>query len=619
MAVIWDIEGNDLLPKVDKVWMLCTEDTITGEKRQFSDYDKDLPSMKEGLEYLWNSAIIVGHNITGYDLVVLKKVYDWEPNPDTIIYDTWIMSLLNCFKRDHKHGLEGWGIKLGYPKIKFDDFSKYSKEMLVYCIRDVELNRKVYEVLVEEAKQINKINPLYKIGLMVENEFSIIEAEIRNHGWNFDHKGAAKLLPKMISRLDKIEKIINPMIGLVCMKVDSKDDFKKPLLKKNGEYALSTCKWFDIQPDNALNERLVDGDYCRITFEQGKISSDLVLKQWLFSKGWEPDEWNIEKIKGKVVRKSPKLTETSLEFLGETGKLISEYNSLANRHGILKGWLEQVEYDGRLHGRMWTIGTPTFRCRHEVVANLPKVGTSYGKEMRSLLLPRKGWVIVGSDSAGNQMRGLCHYIGNDDFTREVIEGDIHTRNANALHEFMVVPEGKTPRDIAKPFLYAFIFGGGPGKLALILCKRRDTSIGKLAIESFEESIPGLSTLREKLQREFDKTRSRFGDDKAFVRGIDGRLIFVGSAHQILNYKLQTLEGITCKAAAVYFKRAAKKLGIPYNFLLHYHDEFAVECPPEHAETLAALAKESFREAPKWFGVTCMDGDAKIGHNYAEVH
>ena len=93
---------------------------------------------------------------------------------------------------------------------------------------------------------------------------------------------------------------------------------------------------------------------------------------------------------------------------------------------------------------MWTIGTPTFRCRHEVVANLPSVDSVYGKEMRSLLICEEGTTIVGADSAGNQMRGLCHYIGNDEFTNEVINGDVHQRNADALG---------VSRKLAKPFLY----------------------------------------------------------------------------------------------------------------------------------------------------------------------
>ncbi len=608
--------------------MIVAHDTESGVTSCFSDDDPDLPPLSKGLEFLYEAKILVGHNICGYDLMVLKYLFDWEPNKDTLIYDTWILSQVLRYKRGHKHGLEGWGQKLNYPKTSFDEFDKYSKKMLDYCIRDVLLNVKVYEVLVEEIKRTFGINPLFKQGMFVENQFALIEADIRRYGWRFDHEKAQDLVEEIGQRLQEIEDILEPQIGLVCIKKDSKDEYKNPIFKKNGEYAAATCRWFSIEPSNALGQRLVDGPYSRIEFHQGKLSSDKVLKAWLYKIGWQPDEWNYERINGQFVQKSPKLTETSLALLGERGLLISEYNSLANRYGILNGWLKEAEYDGRLHGKMWTIGTPTFRCRHEVVANLPSVqhdkegnilyksAGGYGYEMRSLLLPKKGWVIVGADSSGNQMRGLCHYIGNADFTKEVIEGDVHQRNAMALAEFT---GGVPNRKLAKPFLYAFLFGGGAGKLALILQGKRSDAVGKQAIARFEDSIPGLGELKERLIAQFEKSEGQFGKGNGVLRGIDGRLIFVDSKHKLLVALLQTLEGLTCKAAVVYFKQKMQEKGIPFNLLLHYHDEFAFECPPEYAEEAKAIAIESFAEAPKIFGVECMSGDGKIGTNYADVH
>jgi DNA polymerase-1 len=633
MALIFDIETNGLMPDVSTIWVLMTEDTVTGEQKQYSDHDPDLPPFNEGLAALSEAAILVGHNIIGYDFVVLKKLVGWVPNPKTVIYDTWIMSQTLRWKRGHMHGLAGWGAKLGFPKLNWDDWSKYSKEMLTYGIRDVELNAKVYAVLVEEARSTIRINPMFKKGLWVEMEFAKIESDIRALGWRFNEERARVLLDEMEQSMLAIEAEVNPQIGMVCVAVDKRDEYKETIFKKNGDYALSTCRWFDLPADDAtVGSRTVDGDYCRIEFEQGKLSSDKVLKTWLYSIGWEPDDWNVKKVGREFVRTSPMLTESSLSKLGPIGMRVSEYGTVSNRHGVLKGWLKEIEYDGRLHGRMWTIGTPTFRCRHEVIANLPKVQTTregafisgypggYGFDMRSLLLPREGWVVVGADSAGNQMRGLCHDIDNEAFTNEVIAGDVHRRNADVLAPFM--KPGLTPkeeRDIAKPFLYAFLFGAGPPKVASILCGLKDKKVGEAAIAKFSDSIPGLGELKTGLETQFNKSKDRFGEENAHIRAIDGRIIFVKSKHQVLNYRLQTTEGITCKAAAVYFRDEANKRGLPFNFLLHYHDEFAFECPPEHAEELKLLAIEAFTQAPKWFGVECMNGDAHVGNNYAEVH
>jgi len=126
-------------------------------------------------------------------------------------------------------------------------------------------------------------------------------------------------------------------------------------------------------------------------------------------------------------------------------------------------------------------------------------------------------------------------------------------------------------------------------------------------------------LKDDLEKQFNRSKERFGEENAHIRSIDGRIIFVKSKHQVLNYRLQTTEGITCKAAAVWLEDKLNDLGIPFNWLLHYHDELAVECPPEYAEKVKALAIEAFTEAPKWFAVHCMNGDAHIGNNYAQVH
>ena len=608
----FDIETNGFMPDVNKIWCMVLVNADTKEVQSFSDWDDDLPSLQEGLDELNRADIIFGHNVIGYDLVVLKHLRGWSPDPKIKVIDTWIMSQCNQYKRRHKHSLEGWGEQLGFNKIEFSEFDRYSKEMLVYCIRDVELNVKVYEKLVSEAMSIIKKNPLYKKGLDVEMEFAVIESEIRNKGWYFDHESAEELLERLVKRITEIETVMEPRIGLRCIAVDGKDEFKEPAWRKDGFYTVATVKHFGFTQESGREERPIEGPYCRITFEQGKLGSDLVVKDYLYSLGWKPDEWNYKKVPGKPpVMTGPKLTDSSLEPLGEDGKLISEYNTLTSRLGILKGWIEESKRDGRLHGRMWTIGTPTFRCRHEVVANLPSVESEWGPEMRSLLTCEPGYTIVGADSSGNQMRGLCHYIGNDEFTNEVVNGDVHQRNADVLG---------VSRKTAKPFLYAFLFGGGAGKLGLILSGVRDAKLGANALEKFQNSIPGMKELKESLESQYENTSNAFGKDWGYIRGLDGRLVFVASNHQLLNYLLQTAEGITCKAAIVYMKQALQREGITdFYFALHYHDEFAVVCKDEDAKRVAELAVEAFVEAPKWFGVQCMGGAAHIGKTYAEVH
>ena len=611
---VFDCETNGFMPDVDKIWMIVIQDHASKEIFKFvSKYGIINDVIRLGLRKLEDYDVLIGHNIIGYDLVVLKHLCGWEPSSTVSICDTYILSMLVQYKRKHKHSLEGWGEKLGKPKVGLDmDFSKWSPLMEQRCIGDVELNTMVYDDLMTTSRRMIQKNPLFLKGIDVEMEFAKLEAEIRNKGWLFNLSAAKELLAEIDGKLTHIEEALEPKIGLRCIKKDGLE-VKQPAWRKDGCYTVNTAKWFNIDIEAGKpgrNGRPIEGPYCRISFEQGKVSSIEVVKDYLYSLGWEPDEWNYDIIKGVPVKKSPKLTESSLLLLGDDGKAISDYYTIRSRKGILEGWIKEVERDGRLHGRMWTIGTPSFRCRHEVVANLPSVDSVYGKEMRSLLICEEGFSIVGADSAGNQMRGLCHYIGDDDFTNEVINGDVHQRNADVLG---------VPRKTAKPFLYAFLFGGGAGKLGLILTGKRDATVGQSATDKFKNSIPGFAELVESIENTYADTTNAFGKSDAFIKGIDGRLIFADSRHKLLNYLLQTLEGITCKAAAVWMKRKLVELNIPHYFALHYHDEMAIVVPDEYAEQVRLLSIQAFTDAPKDFGVMCMNGDAHIGKNYAEVH
>jgi hypothetical protein len=114
--------------------------------------------------------------------------------------------------------------------------------------------------------------------------------------------------------------------------------------------------------------------------------------------------------------------------------------------------------------------------------------------------------------------------------------------------------------------------------------------------------------------------TRFGGGEGKIPGLDGRPIYVASDHQALNYLLQSAEGITCKAAVSYQMQKIKEEGLRAEARLFYHDETAWACHPDDADRVGQILKESFAEAPKWFGVECMDGgDPSMGSSYADVH
>ena len=607
MKLVYDIETDGL--DATKIWVLIAKDIDTGTIYKFSDHDNLHGSIQDGVNLLANASLLIGHNIIGFDNRVIDKLYGVDLN-NIRCHDTFIMSQVLRYKRNHRHGLAGWGEALGNKKIEYDDWSNYNKAMLKYCIQDVNVNHDVYNELLKEYKSIYERNPKIKEGLQVEHSTAIFNARVREAGWKFDTEKATSTLNKMLSRMEEIEAVIEPKLGMKTVYIDKEP--KTPKYKKNGDYNHHTVR----QLSEFLGKEIKPSDtdawpagkpFQRVTEEQIELGSTELVKEWLLANGWKPDEYQKKKIGFEWIVMGPKLTSTSLKAFGKDGELIDEYYTIRSRKAVIEGWLAK-SVNGRLHGNMWTCGTPTFRCRHEVIVNLPAINAEWGKELRELLIADDDMVVVGADSSGNQLRGLCHYVGNDSFTNEVIYGDQHQRNADALG---------CSRPIAKSYLYAYLFGAGDAKLGLVLTGKASATVGRKSREDFAKSIKGLAELKTKLTKIFNATKS---SGNAWIPGLDGRPVFVPGDHQALNYLLQSAEGITCKAAVHYQMEKIKEEGLRAEPRLFYHDETAWISHPDDAERVGQILKESFEEGPKMFNVTCMDGgDPCYGGSYADVH
>jgi len=604
MKLVFDIETDGL--DATKIWCIVAQDIETDRVYTYTDEDENIPSITDGVDLLQKADELIGHNIIGYDIPMIKKILDVDLF-DKKLYDTWIMSQVLKYKRKHKHGLGGWGEHLNYSKFEFSDWDKYSKDMMSYCVRDVKLNTAVYKALRLELSQQITTKPMLALGLRAEHDTAIFEARVRTKGWLFDLDAAHRLHKEMKQELEDIENKIHPQLPEMTIWVDKAP--KKAKYTKKGEFTAVTKRLlfecFGYTPD--VKDWNPDKEFQRSYTTQVTLKNMEEVKEWLYTIGWKPDDWNYKKVGYEFHKTSPKLTTTSLSLLGETGKMVDSYYTTKSRCAILEGWFKE-EKEGRIHGKMWTIGTPTFRARHEIITNLPSVEATWGKEIRSLFICEEGYKIVGADSAGNQMRALCHYIGDDDFTKEVTSGDIHSYNASILG---------SSRGDAKRWLYAYLFGGGGKKLGTILTGRPDAKVGMESKDKYQSAIPGLAKVKAKLDTIFNKTQNGYGN--AFIPALDGRRVYVNSAHQSLNYLLQSAEAITCKAAIAYAMRKIKLEKLDAYPVIFYHDEMAWVASIAHAERVKQICVEAFREAPKAYGVECMDGDGVIGDCYADVH
>jgi hypothetical protein len=479
-------------------------------------------------------------------------------------------------------------------------------------------------------------------------------------GWPFKRKEAEELYKKMGDELQATADKLTPLLGMKAVAVDldkGEVEVKTPKFKKNGEYTHHTVSWFQkdtigrlpmiLAEEGILDEedRTLCGPFCRVEFKPLEIGSTTDMKTFLYRHGWQPIEFNwktVETDKGyEKVQMSPKITEESLEFLGGDGKLYADYLSTSARHAILKGWLANCDENDRVHGDCFTIGTPSFRSRHSIIVNVPSVEAAWGKEMRDLFTVLPGWSFIGADSASNQARGLAHYLKNEEFTHQLINGDIHTYNAGALDEVLkaigfdwtgfIVKKGiklkdekdtqekaiaRTKRAAAKRILYAFLFGASGGKLWLYITGVLDEKQGKKLKNGFLKKVPGFEALMKTLENIYGKT-SQSGP--GYIIGLAEQRIYVNSYHKLLVYLLQAAEKATVSGACLLLTKWLREENIPYQPLIMMHDELDFMVPDEYAQRAAELAKKAFIEGPKLFGVNIMNGESKIGKTWYECH
>jgi DNA polymerase I-like protein with 3'-5' exonuclease and polymerase domains len=188
-----------------------------------------------------------------------------------------------------------------------------------------------------------------------------------------------------------------------------------------------------------------------------------------------------------------------------------------------------------------------------------------------------------------------------DYVKEVIEGDIHTKNQIAA--------GLQTRPQAKTFIYAFLYGAGAAKIGSIV--GGGAREGETLIKSFLDNTPALKTLRTKVERMAEK---------GYLPGLDGRKLFVRSAHSALNTLLQGAGAIVMKQAMIILDGKIRKEKLDAHFVVNVHDEWQLEVLEKDAERVGQLAVESLEETTKELDLFCpLTGEYKVGSTWADTH
>ena len=163
-SILFDLESTGLLRQGSTIHCLVMRDINNGSTSVF-DHQPDR-TIIQGLKQLENAQLLIGHNIIGYDIPLIKEQFpEFSPTGKTI--DTLILSRLfypHLQERDFerrpegmpqrlygRHSLEAWGYRLKCFKGDFGkhegNWAVYTPEMLDYCIQDTEVTLKLWQLM----------------------------------------------------------------------------------------------------------------------------------------------------------------------------------------------------------------------------------------------------------------------------------------------------------------------------------------------------------------------------------------------------------------------------------------------------------------------------------------
>ena len=164
--LLFDLESTGLLRRGSTIHCIVMRDTSSPDEPIVFDYEPER-SIIQGIKQLESADCLIGHNIIGYDIPLIKEQFP-DFNPSGELLDTLVMSRLyypHIADRDYerrpdgmpqrlygRHSLEAWGYRLrcfkgDFAKNESNDWANYTPEMLDYCKQDTLVTLRLLELL----------------------------------------------------------------------------------------------------------------------------------------------------------------------------------------------------------------------------------------------------------------------------------------------------------------------------------------------------------------------------------------------------------------------------------------------------------------------------------------
>lgn len=663
--LVTDIETDNLLVDVSKFHCAWTKDRSTGEWKGYRP--EDFAQYVYDIEIAASQGYLIAfHNGLGYDLRALRKLkksilgknlnLNVKNIFDTLVASRLVYSnvkdkdfpLVRMGKLDGKligsHSLKAWGQRLGVLKTSIGDAEEvwdvFTEDMYEYCKQDVTVTDALLDALFADKWYFRDAAHM-GASLRLEHDVQWTVTNIINNGYPFNEYKAEKLYQTLLVRRAEMmftlkETFENwyapaPSTGDVWL-VNSRGEnvarYPRVFVPKQGGITLKNGK-----KDN--RDTFEGAPLTRVKLIEFNPASRAHILKVLKENGWEPTEFTEagnpkldDEVLETVIVKDP----ACMKAIG----LIREFLMVQKRISQLaegkQAWLKHV-VDGKIHGYINSNGTNTGRATHSFpnIGQVPSVKKEYGKECRELFgaIYHAGWLQVGTDASGLELRCLGHFLAPFDggeYSHEVVSGDVHTKNQNAA--------GLPTRDDAKTFIYAFLYGAGDGLIGFIV--NGGAPEGKAIKSRFLDGTPTIIQLREAISDTLVESKRYDHNTKKFITkwkrkylvGLDGRKIHIRSDHSALNALLQSAGALICKAWMVEVERILEEdwgyiQGWDGDFAIMawVHDELQIACRNEDiAIDITEASKIAMVRVERMFRFrTPLDVESKIGNNWAECH
>jgi len=612
-VLVFDIETNGLLPELHTLHCIAVAPASAKDPEEVRLYHDDpeitpcAGSTQEGVDYLQAHAAkggkLAGHNIIGYDAPALEKLCGVRFSPEDL-YDTTVWSRLiysDRRERDFRlheqgriegryigqHSLASWGNRLGEPKgDPGGDWSTFTQSMADYCRQDVVVNCKLYRVLASRLPENHHWESL----------FADFCERLGRTGVQLDRKVATDLLRTLEDRKMVLEEEIAAEFPPMYVR-------HKPY--PNGKPRLVMCKH--------RGEKHADK---MIPFNPGSRQQLARRLESMYS--WVPKEL--------TAKGNPALHEAALMDIARVYPVaakVAEYHIVKSRIGVLsdgdQAYFKLCDENDVLHGRTISTGTVTGRCAHRSpnTGNICSIRKPYGKEMRSIFIPFKGYRQAGFDADGLELRMLANRLAPYDggaYANAVHSGkkeegtDVHTLHAQAISEIFEVD-----RDAGKSVTYAFLYGAGNKMLGRLV--EGGAKKGAAVRRALIKKIDGMELLQDKLAADFKR---------GHVESLLGMRVGIRHEHAVLNSQLQSDGAAVMKLVPVllekFLEESGVRVGTDYIATGHIHDEVQGSLRPGLEDTFSSCVERAFNETQRLLEIQVpLVGSADFGSSWAQTH